>query len=178
MHADATELYEQGNRYANQGDMVRAEQYVSSAMARGYPARQALLLLIRICVAESRLGAAMKYAEPYLRKNPGDWRLRFIVSSVLLALDRPEEARTELVRVLKDAPDYAPSHYLLGVIYRDEYNDKFSAFNHFSKYLEIQPKGRHSAEVRSWLRDFNQSSVEPSPQYPEVPREHYMEMTL
>ncbi|MBN1653747.1 MAG: tetratricopeptide repeat protein [Deltaproteobacteria bacterium] len=151
--ADALELFEMGYQFANRGDLVRAEQYLSAAIARGYPANRALPALIRICISESRLGAALKYAEPYLRQHPQEWRLRFIVSSVLLALGQADRARVELDRVIKESPNHAPSHYLLGVIYRDEYDDRDSARRHFTRYLEIQPDGLHGAEVRSWLEE-------------------------
>src|SRR5262245_4822541 len=62
----AIQLYEQGERLAHNGDPIRAEQYVSSAVQRGYPQRKALPLLLRLCVATSRLGAALQYATPYL----------------------------------------------------------------------------------------------------------------
>lgn len=148
----AAELFERGRALAARGDHVRAEQYLAAAVARGYPKQQALPLLLRTCVASSRLGAALAYVRPYLRDNPNDAVLRYLMASVLMGLDRHDEARTELTRVVQERPDFAPAHYVLGLLESEVFADRAAARVAFERYLELERKGRHAAEVVAWLR--------------------------
>jgi tetratricopeptide (TPR) repeat protein len=147
------QLYREGERLALQGDPIRAEQYLSTAIQRGYPAGLAMPLLLRVCVVSSRLGAALKYATPYLRLHPDDYHLRYLVAAVQLGLGRPNEARTELERVLLRAPDHADAHYLLGVVLRDHLGDTGGAVEQFALHQKYAPQGLHGAEVAAWLHE-------------------------
>ena len=158
----AAELFNQGEQLATHGDPIRAEQYLSSAVQRGYPARKALPLLLRVCVASSRLGAALQYAAPYLRLHPDDYHLRYLVAAVQLGLGRPDEAQRELSRVLRDAPDYADAHYLLGTILRDQ-GAADAAAAEFAAHQRLNPNGLHGAEVAAWLREHEAGAPAPAP---------------
>ncbi|HEX4354310.1 MAG TPA: tetratricopeptide repeat protein [Polyangiales bacterium] len=149
---DPSALFAQGERLAKQGDPIRAEQYLSAALDRGFPAARALPLLLRVCVASSRLGVALQYATPYLRLHPDDYHLRYLVAAVQLALGRPNEAARQLEMVLQDAPDYADAHYLLGVVLRDHLNDSARAAEEFALHQQYSPRGLHGAEVAAYLR--------------------------
>ena len=147
------DLFQQGERLARAGDPIRAEQYVTSAIARGFPQAKALPLLLRVCIASSRLSAALQYATPYLKLHPSDYHLRYLVAAVQLGLGRPSEAEVELRRVLRDSPEYADAHYLLGAILRDR-RDHRGAAQAFAAYQRLQPRGLHAAEVEAWLREY------------------------
>jgi tetratricopeptide (TPR) repeat protein len=153
------ELYQQGERLALQGDPIRAEQYLSTAIQRGYPAGRALPLLLRVCLVSSRLGAALQYAAPYLRLHPDDYHLRYLVAAVQLGLDRPNVARSELERVLLQAPDYAEAHYLLAIVLRDHLNDTAGAAAEFAQHQRLSPGSLHGAEVSAWLREHDKQSA-------------------
>ena len=56
---EGQELYDTGLRLARTGDLLRAEQYVKGAMERGFPVERALPALLKICIAASRLNAAL-----------------------------------------------------------------------------------------------------------------------
>jgi tetratricopeptide (TPR) repeat protein len=146
------QLYQRGELLARSGDMLRAEQYVSVAVQRGYPERAALPLLLRVCVASSRFGLALQHANPYLQHHPDDYRLRYLVAAVQLGMNRTDAAQRELERVLRDAPEYADAHYLLGVILRD-HGDEVGAAAHFDAQQRLDPNGLHGAEVAAWLRE-------------------------
>jgi tetratricopeptide (TPR) repeat protein len=146
------QLYQRGELLSRSGDLLRAEQYVSAAVARGYPERAALPLLLRVCVASSRFGLALQHAAPYLQHHPDDYRLRYLVAAVQLGMNRVDAAQRELERVLRDAPDYADAHYLLGVILRD-HGDEAGAAAHFDAQQRLDPDGLHGAEVAAWLRE-------------------------
>jgi tetratricopeptide (TPR) repeat protein len=156
---EPAELFRQAEELAREGDPIRAEQYLSTAVQRGFPARRALPLLLRVCIASSRLGAALQYASPYLRLHPDDYHLRYLVAAVQLGLGRPAEARQELLRVLRDAPDYADARYLLGVVLRDHSGDSDGAAEQFAAHQRLNAQGLHGAEVAAWLREH--ARVEP-----------------
>jgi tetratricopeptide (TPR) repeat protein len=146
------ELYRRGVVLARAGDYIRAEQYISAAVERGFPEHDALPALIRVCIESSRLAAALSYAEPYLEHHPSDWPLRLLVASIRMGLEQDQEARTELERVLEDAPHEPPqAHYFLGVLFRDRLDDIEAARVHFRRYLALDPRGSHRDEARAAL---------------------------
>ncbi len=152
-HMPARELFDRGLALAKAGQLVRAEQYVSLAVASGYPQERALPVLIGVCLSSSRLRAALNYAEPYLTHHPDAWALRHLVAAIYAALGQPKRARGELEKVVRDHPSYAPAHYLLAVTLRDEYRDVVATRHSFKAYLRHSPDGEHAAEARAWLRE-------------------------
>jgi tetratricopeptide (TPR) repeat protein len=150
---DGEQLYAEGTALAQHGDYVRAEQYLAASMRRGVPAARVLPLLLRVCLVSSRLGAAFQHANPQLELQPGDVQLRYLVASLLTGLGRHDEARVELLRVLRDVPDHAGARYALGVLLRDHYRDAEASVPHFQRYLELDPDGLHGAEIAAFLRE-------------------------
>jgi tetratricopeptide (TPR) repeat protein len=149
--SDATELVRRGRAAADQGDSVRAEQYLALAIERGADPSVVLPTLLQVCLSSSRLRAALGHAEPYLRDNPEDDALRYLVATIHLGLGQEAEARSELELLRERSAAGAPAHYLLGII--DARRDPVAARDHFRAYLELTPKGRHAAEVRSRLSE-------------------------
>jgi tetratricopeptide (TPR) repeat protein len=141
------ELYRRGVALAQRGDLVRAEQYLAAALDRGFPKERGVPVLLRVCVASSRLSTALGYATPYLEEHPNDWSLRHLVATIHLGLGHADDARRELERVIADAPSQAEPHYLLGVVLRDELGEIDAAEPHFRRYLELAPDGRRADEV-------------------------------
>jgi tetratricopeptide (TPR) repeat protein len=158
----AQELYARGVALADQGQLVRAEQYLALATNRGYPDDRTLPMLLKICLAASRLRAALNYAEPYLTRHPDNLKLRYLVASLYVALEQPARAREELERVAQYDPSHAPARYLLAILMRDNFTDWSSAADHFRVYLQSSPRGEHAAEVTAWLRDHSVSQGEPA----------------
>ena len=113
---DAAELFRRGKRAAEQGDTVRAEQYLSLARDRGFDERKILPTLLRVCLSSSRLRAALNHAEPFLREHPDDQNLRYLVATIQMGLGQLDEARALLNYVLHINPNNARAHYLLGVL--------------------------------------------------------------
>lgn len=147
----AAQLYERGLALASASDYIRAEQYLSAAIERGFPEEHAIPALMHVCVQADRLVAALEYAEPYLEQNPDEWSLRMLVASIHLGLHHDEEAREQLERVVEDAPEEPHAHYLLGVLHRDRLSDMDRARAHFRRYLALAPEGTHRDEARSAL---------------------------
>lgn len=147
----AAELYRRGMALGQAGDLIRAEQYLAAAIDRGFPAEQALPPLMRVCLASSRLRAALSHAEPYLEEHPDAWSLRYLVGSIQMGIGNVDDARTSLERVVHDAPDQPDAYFLLGVLLRDDVGDRAGAAQRFERYIELAPRGQHASEARAAL---------------------------
>lgn len=165
---DAQVLFDRGMALAQAGDMLRAEQYFAEALEGGYPEEQVVPLLIRVCVASSRMNSALGHAEPYLQAHPDDWSLRFLVATIHLGLGNIERARNELEQVIAQAPDEANPYFSLGVVHRDELADRDQARAYFQRYVELAPDGVHVAEARALISPPARVPIQPI-QAPDVP---------
>jgi tetratricopeptide (TPR) repeat protein len=144
-------LLARGRAFAAVGDLARAEQYLAAAIDRGADPRAAMPLLLRVCADQQRYRAAIDYAEPQLKKHPDDYRLRFVVASFYTTIGDTAAARDELERIAKERPEFAPAHFALGVLLRDEAGDVVSADGQFREYLRLEPRGAHAEEARASL---------------------------
>lgn len=63
-----------------------------------------------------------------------------------------DEAEAEYKKALKADPNDPDTHYNLGIIYDDYFQDKVRAIAHYEKYLEFRPGARDGGNVRSWIR--------------------------
>lgn len=172
-------LVAKGKAFAELGDNSRAEQYLAAALDRGADPRVVLPLLVRVCIAEQRYRVAIDYAEPQLRRQPGDYRLRFVVASLYQSIGDVAAARRELQRVVDSKPDHADAHFAIGVLFRDEDKDPAAADPHFREYLRLKPDGPHAPEARAALlkpveqaaRTPDATPVTPTPgEWKEIPR--------
>lgn len=115
----ADELYRVAVTLADRGDLIRAEQYASLAVAEGLPLSRALPLLVSVCLRASRITAALAHAELGLRNRPDDMRLRYLVASMYAAIHRSDDAVAELERVLAVAPGHPRAAQLLNELRRE-----------------------------------------------------------
>lgn len=61
------------------------------------------------------------------------------------------DAEREYLRALRLDPTDAESHYNLGILYDDEFNDKRRAAMHYRRYLKLNPHGQDADAVKGWL---------------------------
>ena len=144
-------LFEAGTSLATAGDFVRAEQYFSAAIQRGYPEERVIGPLVEVCVRSQRLRLAIGYAQPYLDLHPSVWQLRYLVASIQLGMGHAELARDELLRVIHDAPDSPDPHYLLADVLRELGGNDAAPRAELERYLVLAPTGRHAEEARAVL---------------------------
>ena len=87
-----------------------------------------LPLLLKVCIAERRYRVALDYAEPELKRHPGDYRLRFVVASFYATIGDDDSAR-ERARAdrARQARLRGGAHYALAVLLRDEDGRRGSA---------------------------------------------------
>ena len=53
---------------------------------------------------------------------------------------------------LDDSPRCAEVHYKLALLYDDKLSDPVSALHHFRRYLELNPAGPHTADVKKSIK--------------------------
>jgi tetratricopeptide (TPR) repeat protein len=146
-----TWLFSQGVAAADKGDSVRAEQYLSLALDHGYPRERVLPVLLKVCLASSRLRAALDHAEPYLREHPEQDALRFLVANIHVGLGQEGQALAELDRLLRHNPRFEEAHFLRGSLLLE--GEPTQAVEAFRAYLDVAPRGPHAPEARSRLSD-------------------------
>lgn len=137
--------------HANHGDLLRAEQYLSTARAEGYDEPEVVYWLVRVCVSAGRYRSALRHAEEHLRAHPTNWRLRFVVASLYEALEDLARARIELENIVRAEPSRALPRYSLAKLYMREGATPQGAVAHLEAYLQLEPNGRHAAEVEVML---------------------------
>jgi hypothetical protein len=91
-------LTAKGDMAAAVGDLTRAEQYFSAALAAGGDSALLTRRLLRVCVGDHRYQMAAGYAEDHLRHYPDDVEVR----RVLLAI------QTGLSEALPSSPPPVP----------------------------------------------------------------------
>lgn len=75
-------------------DIDTAGQEIDEALRLGLTGREGLLLAINIAMRQSRWDVALERAQGLLAQSPADALTRFNAAQCLLALERPDEART------------------------------------------------------------------------------------
>ncbi len=169
------ELFNKGRAAFLHRDHARAEQYLKMALDDAYEPRETVTLLIQVCLADSRVRGALNYAEPFLLQHPREDALRFLVATLQLSLGHNDDARHQLERLIHHNPEYADAYFLRGQLRMSDMEQ--GAKRDLLHYLELAPRGRHAAEVRSLLADIDLArpaptrviaAISPSPQGLEV----------
>jgi tetratricopeptide (TPR) repeat protein len=150
-NVSSQQLFDTGVTLVRAGDLVRAEQYLVASIQRGMPETQVLPVLMSTCVQASRYRAAVSHATPYLERHPHDWRLRYLLGTILSAIDEHQAARRQFEAVIHDNTRHAGAHFDLAMLLRSRFNDPVSADTHFRQYLALEPEGPHADEARQGL---------------------------
>lgn len=140
-----------GDASAMAGDLTRAEQYFTAALAAGGDERVLTKRLLVVCTTDERYPAAASYAEDYLRRHPNDTEVRYVLATIYLALgDRPL-ARGTLERVIAEQPELAVAHYALATVLRDTGDSYLDADRQFREYIRLSPQGEYAEAARASL---------------------------
>ena len=158
----ADQLFEFGLHHAGQGDLQRAEQYLSAARQRGYDERVAVFWLVRVCVVAGRYHSALEHADAYLRKQPDDWALRLVIASIHEALGDFGRARAGLESIVQSEPTRALPHFRLALLYSAQHADTATVRHHLQEYLRLAPDGSHGPEADATLRALDSIETERS----------------
>jgi tetratricopeptide (TPR) repeat protein len=147
--SDPKVLLARAQSFATAGDYARAAQYLRAALLQHGDEDVILPLLVSIEIKDQSYRAAAEHLKDRLRTHPSDVRARFVLASLLSALDRPKDAERQLLRLLRTAPRHAEATFALGVVYRDGMGDYQRADDYFRRYLAMAPEGRHREEAMS-----------------------------
>lgn len=147
--SDPKQLVARAQAFARTGDYARATQYLQAALLQHANPSLILPLLVSVEIKDQNYRAAAQHLEDRLRSHPSDVRARFVLASLLSALDRPKQAEQQLLGVLKRAPQHAEAAFALAVVYRDGMRDQRRADGYFRRYLALEPEGRHRDEALS-----------------------------
>jgi Tfp pilus assembly protein PilF len=149
--AAAKELLELGLELAREGDAVRGEQYLVSALDAGADANAALLPLLKLCIKSGRFEAAAQYAEAYGKDVAAKRDLDLLLGGLYVTLDERDKAVLHLQRVTRRYPEHAMAHLLLARVLQQQSRDLQQADEQFRAYLRLAPEGPFAAEARESL---------------------------
>jgi len=110
--------------------------------------------------SRGRAGEACSLMEGYLRKMPESRGLAFKLSSLLLEMGRPAEARKTLGPFLVNAPDWSAGRELLGETFLAS-GDRESALNEFEKALLLNPQNDNLKRRLAYLKPDEELFYEP-----------------
>jgi Tfp pilus assembly protein PilF len=153
----AHELFERGLAFESAGDLIRAEQYMAASIERGHSEAEVIEPLLRVCLKASRFGAALVHAERYLKSHPKDWRMRYLVATLYVAVGHTSAAEGQLRRVIDERPGEAQPHLALAQLYAGIGNERRAA-RHYRAYLARNADGDDAYAARAWLDDWKQTS--------------------
>lgn len=148
--APAAQLRGQGLAYARRGDFVRAQQYLAAAKLKGYESRIIVPELVKVCVAGSRLRAALLYGEPYLQRHPEDAGMSYVVGTIHLALGDIHRATVHLNGALRAEDLMIDAAFSLALVASKEGRVKEQA-RFLRQYLSVKPAGRYSTQAKVML---------------------------
>ncbi len=146
----ASELRAQGLGFARRGDLVRAQQYLSAAKERGFDERIIIPEIVKVCIASSRLRAALAFGEPYLARNPQDAGMQYVIGTIHMALGNLQEASTHLNGALRAGHLMPDARFSLALVARERGNVELVRTN-LKAYLAESPEGRYASRARSML---------------------------
>jgi tetratricopeptide (TPR) repeat protein len=133
------------------GDTVRAEQYLQQALRQGAAESAVVPRLLRMYAADGQYRLAIELAENHLRKHPRDRGVRLFLGTLYGALGQELNAVAQYERVLAQAPQDAQAHFAMASALHEAGRERGRADRHFRTYLELEPDGPHAEEARSLL---------------------------
>jgi len=149
-NVEASELRAQGLGFARRGDLVRAQQYLSASMAKGFDEQVVVPELVKVCIASSRLRAALAFAEPYVARHPQDAGMQYVVGTIHMALGNLEEASMHLDGALRSRSLMQDALFSLALVAKARGQISMAREN-LEKYLARNPKGRYANRAKSML---------------------------
>jgi tetratricopeptide (TPR) repeat protein len=144
-------LVARGRAFAVVGDTTRAEQYYAAALEAGASETEIVPILVEVCIRDGRYRAAVEYAGPYVKRHPGDLRMRYVLGTLYQGIGDARSAREHLEAVVGKSPDQPEPHYALAILLRDDVSDLVAADDQFKEYLRLAPNGPHADEARALL---------------------------
>lgn len=124
---------------ARAGQTDQALDGIRAALAQESDNASALSLAVELMGPERTLAEAL--VSEHLQRKPADHPLRFALARKLIQLDRTEEARTQLQRVIAGQPDWGMPHLILGTLAAEQNNTPLAETS-IQNYLRLQSNAK------------------------------------
>lgn len=144
------QLIEVAGALDQRGDLVRAEQYWTLALAQGAQPKLVLPPLMAACLRDRQYRLALQYGNDQLRRHPNDDRLRLLAGTLHEAVGDYPAAVQHYQTVLQQQPERADVHYLLAQAL-SKGGAHAQADLHYRKYIELEPNGAYAERAQASL---------------------------
>jgi tetratricopeptide (TPR) repeat protein len=112
----------------------------------------AALNLGLVYIADEEMAAARDALEYALQLDARRTDTRYRLASVYRELGMPQQALEQAQAIVKQQPDDAPTHQMLGLLYADAGKGELARL-HLRRFVELAPDDPHAAQTRAWLRE-------------------------
>ncbi len=173
-HTEAYPRYAyETNQFAFTGDRFQASQSVESGLnaARGGDFRQALKhfgeaveqdpsyfeALFNLAITARKLNRqwiALRALESALWVNPEHEPARMQFAALLYQNNYLIDAAQEWETVLRENPDQAQAHFLMGRLLDQEFRRPDLARSHYTQVIQLDPNHPQAENIRTWLAWF------------------------
>ena len=148
----AVQAYNRGTLYQQQEDLDRAIYYYTRAVENDDTFATAFFNLASVYWAKGEYGMAQDAYARTVQLQPDMIAARYNMALISRELKEKSSAIEQLGILLKDHPDYAPGHYLLGMLYSDDPATVGLAKDQYKAFLGLAPNDPAAPIVRNWLQ--------------------------
>jgi len=145
------QLLASAQRAQQEGDSLRAQQYLLAALQRGADQKRVLPWLLRLYVADGQYRSAIERVHEGLRLRDDDLELRLLLASLYRATELETLAAQQYEEVLQRAPSQARAHFELAMMLHESGSDAARADRHFRAFLALAPDGPEALAARTRL---------------------------
>ncbi len=149
----AIEAFNRGTDHQQRGDLDRAIYFYKRAVELDNRFATALFNLATVYRDRGELDLARSAYAKVLEMNPGSTEARYNLAILLHGAGDREGAVAQLREALGRAPEYAPAHYLLGLVYAEDEGTRQRARPSFERFVGLAPSDPLAGSVRAWLRE-------------------------
>jgi tetratricopeptide (TPR) repeat protein len=108
-------------------------------------------MLVRIQISDGRPAQAVSRMQDLLKTTPNNISVRMQLSILLEQLDRTDEARANLLEMVRIAPDFAPPYNNLACIDSKDPGQLDQALENARKARSLAPKAPAIADTLGWI---------------------------
>lgn len=148
----SVQAYNRGTLYQQQEDWDRAIYFYTRAIENDDTFATAFFNLGSVYWAKGEYGMAKEAYLHAVQLQPDMIASRYNLALVSRELKQRSAAIEQLKILLKDHADYAPGHYLLGMLYADDPATVELAKAEYKTFLELTPNDPAAPVVRNWVQ--------------------------
>ena len=148
----AVQAYNRGTLYQQQEDLDRAIYYYTRAVENDDTFATAFFNLGSVYWAKGEYGMAKDAYARAVQLQPDMIAARYNLALISRELKDRKTAIEQLGILLKGHPDYAPGHYLLGMLYADDPATVELAKAQYKAFLGLAPNDPAAPVVRNWMQ--------------------------